>query len=376
MAIDFEKEGLLEGLDGPARDARLELLERLSEDGVPLEELREAAGEGRLPLVPVERVLQGEGERFTSDQVAERSDLPRPFLARLWRALGMALAEDGEPAYTEADVEAAKRVKAFREASLPDEQIMDLTRVMSRSMATVAAGVGSAFAETYAEAGANEHDLAIRYAEASRELVPMLGPTLEHILQTQQLNLIRQAAAANPGAGGVTGAQDMSIAFADLVGFTKLGERVAAAELGAVAERLEEMAAEVAEPPVRLVKTIGDAVMLASRGPEPVLQAVLRLVEAADQESQGFPQLRGGVASGEVLSRSGDYFGRPVNLASRITGIARPGSVLVTGEVNEALEDDDGFTWSFAGARRMKGVEGETKLFRARRAEAASPTEP
>ena len=53
-----------------------------------------------------------------------------------------------------------------------------------------------------------------------------------------------------------------------------------------------------------------------------------------------------------------------MNLASRITGIARPGSVLVDGEVKDAAQRD--FRFSFAGGRRIKGVDGEVKLFRAR----------
>ncbi len=128
----------------------------------------------------------------------------------------------------------------------------------------------------------------------------------------------------------------MTFCFADLVGFTNLGESVAAEELGAVAERLDALAVEVAEPPVRLIKTIGDAVMLGSRDTDAVVEATLRLVEAADAESEDFPQLRGGVAHGEAVGRAGDWYGRPVNLAARITAIARPGSVLASEEAKEA----------------------------------------
>ncbi len=156
----------------------------------------------------------------------------------------------------------------------------------------------------------------------------------------------------------------MTFCFADLVGFTSLGESVEADELGAVAERLEEMAIEVSEPPVRLIKTIGDAVMLGSRDNDALLVAAMRLVEAADGESDRFPQLKAGVARGEAIGRAGDWYGHPVNLASRITGVARPGSVLASEEVKKAAEGD--YNWSFAGARRIKGVDGEVKLHRVR----------
>ena len=87
---------------------------------------------------------------------------------------------------------------------------------------------------------------------------------------------------------------------------------------------------------MRLVKTIGDAAMLASPEPEPLLDAALALIDAADAEGEDFPQLRAGAALGHALPRAGDWFGRPVNLASRITAIARPGSLLAEREVRES----------------------------------------
>ena len=103
----------------------------------------------------------------------------------------------------------------------------------------------------------------------------------------------------------------MSIAFADLVGFTRLGENLDPAELGAVAERLEALGIEVAEPPVRLIKTIGDAVMLQSADTDALFSATLALLDAAEEADDDFPALRAGVAHGEALERAGDWFGRP-----------------------------------------------------------------
>ena len=369
MAIDFENGGLLEGLEGEAREARRELLEQLANDGVGLEELREATEEGRLALLPVERLIGGH-ERHSLEEIVELSGLHADFLERLWRALGLAMPEAAERRFTDADLDAARRVKAFRDAGLAEESILEIGRVMSRAMANVAATIGNVFIDTYLQPGDNERDLALRYAAASKQLVPLLGPVLEHVLQVQQLGLIRQAAvdASSLESGHLPGAVDMSICFADLVGFTKLGENLDAIELGRVAERLEELAGEVAEAPVRLVKTIGDEVMLASRDNDALLASALALVDSADQEGEGFPPLRAGLARGDVLGRGGDWYGRPVNLASRITDVARPGSVLVADAVKDAAAGN--FSWSFAGKRRLKGLDGEVALFRARRAEA------
>jgi adenylate cyclase len=122
----------------------------------------------------------------------------------------------------------------------------------------------------------------------------------------------------------------------------------------------------LAAPPVRFIKTIGDAVMFVCTEPEPLLDAVLKLVEATDTDNE-FPRLRAGIASGMAVSRAGDWFGSPVNTASRVTGVARPGAVLVADSVREAVGDARGFSWSFAGARHLKGIKSEVKLFRVRR---------
>lgn len=366
MPIDFEEEGLLDGLDGPAREARLELLESLHGDGYELDRLHEAVDDGRLALLAVERILGGGSPTCTQADIAERTGLDIAFLQRLWRALGMAIADPDERAFTDADLEAAERVKAFRDAGLDDDRILELSRVMGRSMYGVAAAISEVFRETYQQPGDDELSLALRYAEAARGMTPMLGPMLEHVLLLQQRSLIDQVAVEGTGLaeGRMADSEEVAVCFADLVDFTKLGESVEPAELGAVADRLEELANEVAEPPVRLIKTIGDAVMLQSRDTDDLLAAALAIVDAAEAEGEGFPQLCAGVARGEALPRAGDWYGRPVNLASRITGIARPGSVLVEGEVKDAVQRD--FRFSFAGARQIKGVDGEVNLFRAR----------
>src|SRR4051794_16877681 len=108
VTIDFEAEGLLEGLDGEARRSRLALLERLSGDGVPLEELRQAVAEGRLTLLPVERALEGDGRHYTTREVAEESGLEPAFFEAVLRALGVARPASDDRQFTQADISAAK----------------------------------------------------------------------------------------------------------------------------------------------------------------------------------------------------------------------------------------------------------------------------
>jgi len=366
VATDFEAEGLLEGLDGDAREARLGLLERLTDDGVPLEELKRAAAEGRLALLPVERILEGEGHRYDLDELAEKSGLERDFFEAVLRAMGIARPEPGEKQFTDSDVAAAQRIKTAREAGIPDDDLLEVIRTMSSSMANVATAVTRVFGRAFLRRGDNEKDLALRYAEASEALGPLISEAVVHVFQLHLREEVRQAAVslAEIAAGALPAAQDMTVCFADLVGFTRLGERIEPDELGAVAGRLASLATEMAEPPVRLVKTIGDAAMLVSPEADPLIDAALALIEAADDEGDSLPPLHAGLAHGRVLGRGGDWYGRPVNLASRITGFAKPSSVVAAKEVREAASGD--WAWSHAGKRKFKGVKGEVTVFRVR----------
>jgi adenylate cyclase len=159
---------------------------------------------------------------------------------------------------------------------------------------------------------------------------------------------------------------DVTIGFCDVVGFTRLGEGVAAADLGAIATRLAALAADAIEPPVRLVKTIGDAVMLVAPEPAQLVESTLRLVEGTAGE-EGFPAIRAGIAYGQVVNRWGDWYGSTVNVASRLTTRARPASVLATEAVRDAASN--GYEWSFAGDKRLKGLSSALRTYRVRRSE-------
>jgi adenylate cyclase len=360
--VDFGAEGLLEGLEGRAREGRLKLLSELHADGVPLDELRQAATEGRLALLPVERVLGGEERRYTPREIAAEAGIDLDFLKRQWRALGMALVDDDEPAYGEEDLEAARRVQGLREAGVPDEGILETARLLGMSMSQLAAANRRLVAEAFVTEDDTEFEIAKRLANAAEAFTPVIAESLRYVLTLQLLEQIRHDAL---GRGLTAPTQDVTVAFADLVGFTQLGETLAPEQLGSVTGRLTELAGDAVEPPVRLVKMIGDAAMFVGPEPGPVLGAALTLVDSALAEGRDFPVLRAGVASGQAIPRGGDWYGHPVNLASRITGIAYPSSVLATDEVHDALADD--YDWSFTGRRRLKGVEQPVKLYRARR---------
>ncbi|HKA66581.1 MAG TPA: adenylate cyclase regulatory domain-containing protein [Solirubrobacterales bacterium] len=364
--IDFEAEGLLDDLEGEARQARQALLQQLAAGGVTLEELREAVAAGRLTLLPVERALAGDGRRYTPREIAEISGLDLNLLQRFSAALGISYSDPDEPDRTEADLEAARRTKALHDAGLPEDGMLQVARTIGMGTGRIAEANRELTIRTLTQPGDTERDVANRFAAAAEHLLPLVSPTLVYAFQANLLEQVRRdvIGAADLASGEIGGAVELTICFADLVEFTRLGEEIAPEELGMVAGRLEEMATAVAEPPVRLVKTIGDAAMLVSTEAEPLVSASLALIAAAEAEGEEFPWLRAGLASGPTLPQSGDYYGRSVNLASRITGVARPGSVLVDAATREAAGER--FSYSYAGERRLKGIDSRVKLFRAR----------
>jgi adenylate cyclase len=368
VAIDFEAEGLLDGAgDEHARRERLELLRTLEAEGFELEELRRAAGEGRLALLPVERVLAGEGPRYTQRELAEEAGLELDFIREARRALGGPAVDPDERVLTEEDRELTLSAATLLQNGLDRDRFLELTRIMSQAMSTVAAGFTSIWGEALMRPGDSERELGLRYAESLRNLGPLAGPTLQHMLNLRMREQIRQAVVgqAELQSGRLPGALPITVGFVDIVGFTQLGEQVPPDELSAVVADFERSVEEAAEPPVRLVKTIGDAAMLVSPETPALVEAVLRLVEDS-REQEERPLLRGGVAAGEALPRAGDWYGRPVNLASRLTGFARRGSVVASKEVHDAAADR--YAWSFAGSRRFKGVRGDVDVFRVRSA--------
>jgi adenylate cyclase len=368
-AIDFEAEGLLDGLEGQQREERLALLRQLTADGVPLNELRRTTATGTVIFLPADRVIAS-AERYTAVQISELTGVEPEFLTAARRAMGLPVPDPDDPVYTETELQSAERIKIGRAAGIPDEETLELLRVLGRSMSQAAESLRVLPLKLVLEPGLSEAELAHRYAAAVEQLYPLVDPLiasilklhLRHATQTEVISALERSG------GELPGSREVAVSFADLVGFTRLGEEVPPDELGRLAVRLETLASEAAEPPVRLVKTIGDAAMLASHDPEALLEASLRLISAAEAEGPDFPQLRAGASLGAALPRAGDWFGRPVNLASRITAIARPGSLLADRAIQEAAGDS--YRWSFAGERRLKGIKGPVRLFRARPLEA------
>ena len=365
-APDFSE--LLDGLEGEARDARLALLRRLCEDGVGIDELRAAVAEGRLALLPAELALGGIG-RLTAPEVADRAGVDLETLEAVRRAAGLPLPPRDVAALGELDLFGARALAAFIAGGLPVDGLVEGARVFGEAAARAAAAAGTLANATIPQEGDTEYDYAQRLGIATRELTPYAAELLGVMYMLHNRENVRQEAVAADEivAGRRSDVHDITVGFCDVVGFTRLGEGVAAADLGRIATRLAALAAEAAEPPVRLVKTIGDAVMFVALEPAPLLDTVLGLMEAAESEGEQFPSLHAGAAHGPALRRWGDYYGGPVNLAARLAERARPSALIADGATRERA-GDDAFAWSDAGMKRLKGFSEPTRVFRCRRA--------
>ena len=363
--MDWDAEGLLDGLgDEAARRARAALLDELHEEGVPLDALRAAVAEERLALLPVERILSSE-PRYTARELAERAGLDLPYFQATRRALGLVAPDPDERAYGDDDLDAARLGVRYREV-FPEDETLEVTRILGQALARYAEATRTMAAHAFLEPGIDERDLARRYETVAKELLPLAGPWMEHVFRLHLQQVLREDAVTREqlDTGRIADGQDTAVAFADLVGFTSLGESAPLEELSGVAGRLGELTGELVEPPVRFVKQIGDAVMLVSPDAERLVDTVVRLVEAT-RDDEDCPELRAGIAFGPAVNRWGDWYGAPVNLASRLTTRARPGSVLVAKEVRDRV--GDGWSWSPAGAKRLKGISSPVTTYRVRR---------
>jgi adenylate cyclase len=367
--VDVAAEEFFDGLDGDARQQRAALLDWLVSEGFTDEELRRAHRRGLLVFLAAEREVGGV-PKYTAPQIAELAGADPDLLTRLRRAHGLPLPDADAVELTDVDLASARTSRGFQELGLTDDQMIATTRVLGRSLATAAEAMRAVMLETVLEPGTTELELAQRYAASVHQVMPLVGPMILQMLSQHLRNMVQgeMVGEAERATGRLPGARDQTVAFADLVGFTRLGEQIAPEDLGSVAERLFTIARDVVAPPVRLVKTIGDAVLLTSQEPDALVRTALELVDASDAESAAgagaFPQVRVGLAYGPTVARGGDVFGRAVNLASRVTTIARAGSVLATREVRDAAADE--FRWSAAHARRLKGLPEPVPLYRAR----------
>ena len=363
---DIASSGLLDGLEDEERAERAELVAWLLEKGFTIDEIQ---GSFAPMLLASRRLIGDDGTYVSTRDIAERAGVDIDMVRRMQRAIGLPTDDDPDEAvFLRADGETVLHTAKFLKLGFDPDQLLQVTRTLAEGLSNAAEMMRYTALATVLRPGTTELETAKGSEVVVAAAAPLLGPMIEDMLLLQLRHALEtEAVNASERASGkpLPGAREIAVAFADMVDFTRLGEAVEPERLEQLAHRLATLARDVAVPPVRFVKTIGDAVMLVCPEPVPLLDAMLHLADAAEADS-GFPRLRVGMAFGEAVSRAGDWFGSPVNRASRVTAAARPGTVLVGEAARAAIGDAPGFEWSYAGSRRLKGIKDDTKLYRAR----------
>jgi len=337
-----------------------ELERRLRALGIDADTVRRAAQSGRLLQVAAERVLRDDA-RHSAEEIAGASGLDAAIFLAHMEALGRPRARPDETAFGEDDLEAARRIQAFRQMGLPDDRLLEQARIFRPALHHVAEAVLELVVDTALAEARSESELAVAMAELAEGLAPLAEPLLGYVLRLYVRQGLRQIVVGDAAleAGRLPQTQEVTVCFADLTGFTELGEASDPAELTRVTNRFAELAVGATGSEVRLVKLLGDAAMLVSPDTGAVLEAARKLVEAAIRESGDFPRVHAGLAHGPAVPRGGDWYGSTVNRASRIAGVAGADQVVADRPVRDAA----GGGWRALGHRELKGLRGAVELF-------------
>ena len=363
-AAEFEAAGLYDP-QAPSASDRLELLEWLAARGVTVEQMARAARGHALSGLAGELALRP-GERYTLAQVAERAGVSIERFRQLSLAAGLPPSPPDAPVFTDDDV-LVFRGFAGGAGLFGEAPILRFVRTIGSSLARIAEAAISLFLVNVEgpmlQQGTTERAL----AEANLHAIHALGAVevmLQSLFRTHMEAAIPRLRAGRLGRSIDT--TYMTIGFVDLVGFTTLSRRMAARELVAIVERFEEAAHDVVTARGgRLVKLIGDEVMFVALDAAAACDTALALFEHFASDTSVTP--RGALATGELVTSGGDYYGPIVNLAARVAQLAVPHELLVTAEVVAHAPAPE-LRFEPAGKRMLKGFDEPVALLTVERA--------
>src|SRR3954469_8975316 len=351
----------------PAAAALARTVARMRERGHSFDEIKEAIKEGRLSSGLLEDLFPP-GERiYTLEDAAEQTGLEPELLERIWTSMGFPGRE--LDALTEDDMQALRWVGSVLGAGFPLVAFLQLTRVYGQSLSQIADAETRLFHiyvhEPLMREGVPALEMAEEMADLGRDLLPLASPIMDFIHRRYLSYFSEQDVVGHMDAevdgDGSHGRIRVAIAFADLAGYTRYVEEEGEEEALSYVERFIGAVGDTLPEGARIVKTIGDEVMV-------VCQDVAAMVDWAVGFSRLYaderPAPRIGINSGPVLYRDGDYFGREVNLASRVVARARGGEVLVTGQVLEDSRELSHLKIDPLGQVKLKGFTEPRSLCR------------
>ncbi|TDD67587.1 adenylate/guanylate cyclase domain-containing protein [Actinomadura rubrisoli] len=309
----------------------------------------------------IEELLLGGELRYTRVDAVRLSGVTREFSGRLWRAFGYPSMPDDAVAYTEGDIAALCRIRRLMEDGVLDENgVVRLVRAFGQTMTRLAEWQVNLLRSMLVQDpdGQPSSEAVDTIVDIAERHIGEFEPLVVHAWRRQlaAAGTRAMAAAATRENGHPAGRTPTTVGFADMVSFTQVSRELEEIELARVVEWFEETAADIiATCGGRLVKTLGDEVLFSAETPEIGAEIALT-VAAAIQDETEVPDVRVGVAHGPVLPLMGDVFGTTVNLAARLTSLARPGAVVIDTELAAKLEKDPAYEVTRIVRRPVRGL--------------------
>jgi adenylate cyclase len=368
----WARSGVIPEVDGSgdwtaAAAAHARIVARLRERGHSLEHIREAGRQGRLAYGFIEELFPHDREPVSIDEAADATGLEPAMIERFWTGIG--LPPQALESATDEDVQALQYVAAVIDAGFPLVAFLQLVRVYGQALAQIADAEVRLFHiyvhEPLIHEGVPGLEMAEEMSTLARDLLPLASPLMDYVHQRYLQHFIAQDVVGHMELeleGDLDlGRVRVAIAFADLAGYTRFTEEEGDEEALSFVERFIERVMATLPEDARVVKTIGDEVMV-------VGQDVAALTDWAVGFQRLYaerPEPRIGLHYGATLYRDGDYFGREVNLASRVVARARGGEVLVTDAVVDAVDGLSHLDFDEIGQVKLKGFQEPRRLCRA-----------
>jgi adenylate cyclase len=369
----WAESGVIPNVDGskewtPAAVSHARIVARMRERGHRLEHIRQAGEQGRLAYGFIEGLFADERERRTLKQVADETGLEPALIERFWTGIGLPPA--GLDHMSEDDLRVVEYVASVLAAGFPLVAFLQLCRVYGQALSQIADAEVRLFHlyvhEPLMREGVPGLEMAEEMEGLARDLLPLASPLMDYVHRRFLQHFVEQDVVGHmemelEDEDVDLGRVRMAVAFADLAGYTRFTEDEGEEEALSFVERFVEGVNSTLPDGARVVKTIGDEVMV-------VGQDVQALVDWAVGFQAMFaerPQPRIGIHYGSTLYRDGDYFGREVNLASRVVARARGGEVLLSDSVVDAVRDSNHLSFEPIGQVKLKGFDEPRQLCRA-----------
>ncbi|WP_226995788.1 adenylate/guanylate cyclase domain-containing protein [Gordonia phthalatica] len=280
----------------------------------------------------LENLLLGEAPTLTRNDVVEQAGIDLGTASALWRLLGFPTVPEEAVAFTPMDVEALRAsAELMRLGIVSIESQAALVRTLARSFARLAEWQTRLLAEIRIQNDATDAEHLALVEQALPKIEAFQDYVWRRHLASASAGLMTSEASAASG-------ELLAIGFVDIVGYTSQSKKLDQGELIAWIESFEAAVTEVVvDHGGQVIKTIGDEALFVTTDPRSAAEIALVLTARGRDENDEFPAVRAGIAYGNVVRRLGDVFGPTVNIASRLTSVARPGTVVADRGVHEVL---------------------------------------